>query len=205
MAGAALVGAAVGYGVQVYNNYQNGYTGSDAWTENISATPIVGGLIIGATVAAAAPIAVAAAGDILVGAGVATSSTTLFGAGMTAYGTASTMQHFYKYGTTLPVYHVNSQKFPTISSHIRDAQRSGQPSVLTRTTNQNLIKQNRASATKGVSGLDEYPFASTYEGGKGASVRPVNWAEHKYQGPDIRKFYRNYNILDRDKFKVIVD
>ncbi len=47
MAIGAVVGAAVGYGVQVYNNYQNGYTGADAWTQNIDAQPIITGAILG--------------------------------------------------------------------------------------------------------------------------------------------------------------
>ena len=90
LAGAAI-GAAVGYGAQVYDNYQNGYTGSSAWTQNIGAEPIVGGALIGAGAVIFAPVAVAAAGDVLVGAGVATGSTALFGAGMSAYGASTTL------------------------------------------------------------------------------------------------------------------
>jgi RHS repeat-associated protein len=44
----ALVGAAVGYGAQVYDNYQHGVTGVNAFTTNISAEPIVNGAFIGA-------------------------------------------------------------------------------------------------------------------------------------------------------------
>jgi hypothetical protein len=42
----AVVGAAVGYGVQVYDNYRHGVT--DPLTTNISAEPIVNGAFIGA-------------------------------------------------------------------------------------------------------------------------------------------------------------
>jgi hypothetical protein len=87
----ALVGAAAGYGIQVYNNYQNGVTGSAAWTQNISAEPIVGGALIGAGAVIFAPAAVAAVGDVLVGAGVTTGSTALFGAGMSAYGASTAL------------------------------------------------------------------------------------------------------------------
>jgi hypothetical protein len=87
----ALAGAAVGYGAQVYNNYQNGATGSAAWTQNISAEPIVGGALIGAGAVMFAPAVVAAAGDVLVGAGVATGSTALFGVGMSAYGASTAL------------------------------------------------------------------------------------------------------------------
>jgi hypothetical protein len=86
-----LVGAAAGYGIQVYNNYQNGVTGSAAWTQNISAEPIVGGALIGAGAVIFAPAAVAAVGDVLVGAGVTTGSTALFGAGMSAYGASTAL------------------------------------------------------------------------------------------------------------------
>jgi RHS repeat-associated protein len=43
----AIVGALVGYGTQVYDNYQHGVTGTDAFTTNISAEPIVEGTFIG--------------------------------------------------------------------------------------------------------------------------------------------------------------
>ena len=43
----AVVGAAIGYGTQLYDNYQSGMTGSDAWTK-VDAKPIVNGALIGA-------------------------------------------------------------------------------------------------------------------------------------------------------------
>jgi hypothetical protein len=199
----ALVGAAAGYGIQVYNNYQNGVTGSAAWTQNISAEPIVGGALIGAGAVIFAPAAVAAVGDVLVGAGVTTGSTALFGAGMSAYGAAAAIEHFYEYGTTLPVLEFDSQQFPNVAPHIQDAQAAGQPSVLTRTTNPILMSNNRAAATGGVVGLDEYPFASTYEGGAGASVRIVPAAENRLQGLRIAHFYWRNHLGDGDRFKVV--
>ena len=88
LAGAAI-GAAVGYGAQVINNYRN--ESSHPWTENISAEPIVGGAILGTGAVLVAPAAVAAGGDVLVGTGLATGSTTLFGAGMSAYGASTAL------------------------------------------------------------------------------------------------------------------
>lgn len=200
LAGAAI-GAAVGYGAQVINNYRNG--SSNPWTENISAEPIVGGAVLGTGTVLVAPAAVAAASDVLVGAGVATGSTALFGVGMSAYDTAATIEHFYEYGTTLPVLEFDSQQFPNIAPHIQDAQTAGQPSVLTRTTDPALMNSNRAAATGGVVGLDEYPFASTYEGGAGASVRIVPAAENRLQGLRIAHFYWRNQIGDGDRFKVL--
>jgi RHS repeat-associated protein len=200
LAGAAI-GAAVGYGAQVINNYQNG--SSNPWTENISAEPIVGGAVLGTGAVLVAPAAIAVAGDVLVGTSLVTGSTALFGAGMSAYNTAATIEQFYVYGTTLPVLKFDPQKFPNIAPHIQDAQTAGQPSVLTRTTNPVLMSNNRAEATGGLVGLDEYPFASTYEGGAGASVRIVPAGENRLQGLQIAHFYFRNQIRDGDKFKVI--
>jgi hypothetical protein len=201
VAGAAI-GAASGYIGQVINNLNNGYNLGEAATTNISAEPIVTGAVLGFTAVVAAPAVMAGAGDILVGAGVATSSTALFGAGIGAYETAATIEHFYSYGTTLPVLEFDSKQFPNIAPHIQDAQKAGQPSVLTRTTNPVLMGNNRAAATGGVSGLDEYPFASTYQGGAGASVRNVPAAENRLQGLRIANFYWRNKIGDGDKFMV---
>ncbi len=59
----AIVGAAVSYGAQVYNNYQNG--SSNPWTSNIDwgavGTGAVTGALIGATLGAAAPALAAGA------------------------------------------------------------------------------------------------------------------------------------------------
>lgn len=88
VAGAALV-AAVGYGAQVYNNYQNG--NSDPWTKNISAEPIIGGALLGAGAVIFAPAAIAAGGDVLAGAGLLTGSTALFGGGMSLYGASNAL------------------------------------------------------------------------------------------------------------------
>jgi hypothetical protein len=81
-----LVGAAIGYGVQVYNNYQNGYTGAAAWTKDISATTIItGSLVVGAAVITA-PVIIAAAADTLAGAALLSGSTTLMETSITTAG-----------------------------------------------------------------------------------------------------------------------
>ena len=49
---------------------------------------------------------------------------------------------------------------------------------------------------------DEYPFASTYEGGKGAFVADVPQSEQNIQGGVLAQFYRIYGIQDGDQFKV---
>lgn len=91
---AAVVGSAVGYGTQVYNNYQNGYKGTEAWTNNISAEPIVTGAVVGAGVVVAAPVVVAAASDVLAGAALATGSTAVMEASITTTGAATVVSEY---------------------------------------------------------------------------------------------------------------
>jgi RHS repeat-associated protein len=98
VAAGALLGAAIDYGTQVYNNYQsNGGNVGAALTTNIDLASIgksaLIGAAVGATVAIAAPAVVAAAGDALAGTGLLTGSTALFSAGMTAYGAATTLEN----------------------------------------------------------------------------------------------------------------
>lgn len=204
-----MIGAAAGYGIQVYNNYQSGLTGSSAWTSNISGEEIVGGALIGAGVVIFAPVAVAAAGNLLVGAGVATSTAGLVAAGNSAYGFSGTLSNFI-YGSpysNLPTLEIDSSKMPNIADNIRNAQSNGAPNILTRTENQALIDANRRGATKLFSGAgspDEYPFASTYEGGAGAFVKGVPLKEQLIQGGTMSRFYNMFGIGEGDKFEVLV-
>lgn len=84
----AAGGALVGAGLQIYSNYQNGMSGSAAWTSGVG-TAALEGAVAGLTVAMAAPVALAVAGEGLMGVGLATGSTTLFGAGISAGEAAS--------------------------------------------------------------------------------------------------------------------
>jgi hypothetical protein len=51
---------------------------------------------------------------------------------------------------------------------------------------------------------DEYPFASTEEGGAGASIRGVPLLENNAQGSKLGGFYRFFHVLDGEKFRVKV-
>jgi hypothetical protein len=88
--GGALIGAAISYGSQVYNNYQsNGGDLGAAMTQNIDGGAIVSaaatGAMIGLTVAVAAPVVVGMVGEGLMGAGMLAGSAKVFGAGMATY------------------------------------------------------------------------------------------------------------------------
>ena len=49
---------------------------------------------------------------------------------------------------------------------------------------------------------DEYPFATTEEGGKDARVQWVPASENSKQGGKVSNFYRGNQVLDGDKFIV---
>lgn len=96
---------------------------------------------------------------------------------------------------------------PNIADNIQNAQANGAPSILTRTTDQSRIVANRTVATaafRGPGSADEYPFASTYEGGAGAFVRGVPLGELWIQGGVLSRFYQDYGLVDGSRFNVSV-
>jgi len=80
------------------------------------------------------------------------------------------------------------------------------PSVLNRETDPDVIAANRAAATRDFDGEgspDEYPFASTAQGGAGAQVQGVPLAEQRIQGGILSSFYRKFGIGQGDAFEVV--
>lgn len=93
-----------------------------------------------------------------------------------------------------------------IYHHTVSALSQGHPAILHMIKgNPELKKRNRTEALKGYSGgdpsPDEYPFASTYEGGAGSSVRYVPLLEQRKQGSQMAKVSRLLN--DGDAFAVV--
>jgi RHS repeat-associated protein len=101
------------------------------------------------------------------------------------------------------------QWIPFVAQHVADAQTSGHPAILTRTTPADA-RVNRRAATGSLPpagiGLswDEYPFASSTRGGYGASVRQVPLYENLVQGGIIGACYMLEEINVGDSFLVIV-
>ena len=98
-------------------------------------------------------------------------------------------------------------KVPNIAKHIEDAQAAGKPKILTRITSSSKIRSNRSAACGNFSGTgscDEYPFASSKEGGAGASTRGVPLSEQNSQGGTLSSFYQANGIGDGDKYEVAV-
>jgi hypothetical protein len=118
-------------------------------------------------------------------------------------------------GEKIPTLYVFESIIPQTARHIADAQLEAQPPILTRTENQRLHTENRrkaklkAKATLGPAPagmwIDEYPFASTLQGGNDPSVRHVrDWEQFAVQGPDIKRFYRQAKLTEGKKFRVQV-
>ena len=80
---------------------------------------------------------------------------------------------------------------PNIASNVRSAQQAGKPVILNRETDPSQIAANRAAACSGFCGEgspDEYPFASTTQGGSGVQVQGVPLSEQRIQGGILSRF-----------------
>ena len=106
----------------------------------------------------------------------------------------------------LPVFVVDAKRTPAIAAHIRAAQAAGKPPLLHRLVP--VPRDRRPGACRGWRGpgsCDEYPFASTAEGGPGkASIAGVPLREQRRQGGDLLAFYRRHRIGNGDAFMVVV-
>jgi Deoxyribonuclease NucA/NucB len=109
----------------------------------------------------------------------------------------------------LPIVVLDAEKMPFIGRNITTAWAAGKPGILTRGGDE-TIKANRAKscgkfkpAYPGGS-CDEYPFASSLEGGTGAQVEEVPMREQACQGGTLSSQYRREGIKVGDKFGVMV-
>ncbi|KAK3578325.1 hypothetical protein CHS0354_039032 [Potamilus streckersoni] len=95
---------------------------------------------------------------------------------------------------------------PNVCQNIKNAINSGKTRSLQRITDQNQIKKNRQAAcgsvkcTAPTNSCDEYPFASTSQGGAGATTRCVPLSENNSQGGQLAGFYKKNNVGDKDWF-----
>ena len=99
----------------------------------------------------------------------------------------------------MPIVFMSESKMPGIGEHVMKSMAQGSPAIVHRTF---LLKlTNRLVATakcrRGMSisivnagtSCDEYPFASTYEGGLGSTVAKVPWLSNLIQGGVLSGFY----------------
>jgi hypothetical protein len=107
-----------------------------------------------------------------------------------------------------PIFYVRRSVTPKIAAHDADAIAAGKPATLSRLIGADAIRANRVAALSGHTravmpqSLDEYPFASTLEGGAGASVRSVPHDEQTRQGRDLSAFYITNRIGMGGRFDV---
>lgn len=88
--------------------------------------------------------------------------------------------------------------------HKLDAIESGQPGTLTRGNPADTAGRRRdalgGTPTQTGKARDEYPFASTAEGGAGSSVRYVPRGESNREGPLLSGFYKKNQVREGDRF-----
>lgn len=108
----------------------------------------------------------------------------------------------------IPTVVFSRSRAPGIARNFDNAVANGAPTRLTRVGDA-ARKANRRAALRGQGrpaagqSLDEYPFASTAQGGSGAFVRPVPVGEQSYQGGVLSRFYQNRGVRPGDPFDVM--
>jgi len=114
-------------------------------------------------------------------------------------------------GPALPVLEFDSDDFPQKTANMKKAMPPGKDSMkLTRQTSKSAMRKTRRAALKGAvkgppgTSLDEFPFASSAQGGAGASVAAIRVEEQCAQGGKMSAFYKKHNIGNGDSFIVKV-
>jgi hypothetical protein len=117
---------------------------------------------------------------------------------------------------TPPTVTFSRARVPNIAAHISKAQGNGKPVELTylgpnsatQTSNRKAacgsFAATAAEKTAGKTSCDEYPFASTAEGGAGASTAAVPPSEQSSQGGTLSSFYTSNSLKAGSKFRVAV-
>lgn len=113
-----------------------------------------------------------------------------------------------------PVVTFDYTQYPQLADNIWQAQQAGYPTVLHYNGGSPLNGENRSNALfehnqNGVQGppgfnRDEYPFATTFEGGAGAWVGWIPWQQNAAQGGILNSFYNLNQLGISDPFGVAV-
>ena len=107
---------------------------------------------------------------------------------------------------TLPELKISAGRYPELADNILNAQKAGHPNVLTHGGNS---AANRAAALDGVPNIrplsrDEYPFASSLEGGGGSWIGHVPVSQQNAQGAILKNFFKQNSIKAGDQYQVII-
>lgn len=110
----------------------------------------------------------------------------------------------------LPELRISASKYPELAENILNAQKAGHPSVLTH-GGEAVMNANRNAALhqpyrdfvpnvgRGLS-RDEYPFASSLQGGAGSWVGHIPVSQQQAQGGLIRAM----NLKPGDQYRVVI-
>ncbi|WSQ23532.1 NucA/NucB deoxyribonuclease domain-containing protein [Streptomyces zaomyceticus] len=110
----------------------------------------------------------------------------------------------------MPVFVVDGKRTPEIAINDQSAIDRGKPNILhyaargKRATDQVRQLAGCGSAWAGPLTCDEYPFASSMEGGLGAQLRSVSIAEQRIQGGTLSAFISANKLKAGDEFQVMV-
>ncbi|MCP4404507.1 MAG: hypothetical protein GY801_45300 [bacterium] len=112
-----------------------------------------------------------------------------------------------------PAHKVSRSQYPNHTKMLENAQTQGHSlQNLKRGQGTRAAKKNRYQSQKDIRkrqggptdgyDYDEFPYASTEQGGAGAYVEPVPSAENQAAGRDLGIFYREQNVTYGDEFDV---
>ena len=114
---------------------------------------------------------------------------------------------------SIPTFEVSREKYPNHAQMLDNAQKNGHSlEALERNSGTRAAKKNRYNAQKNARKMhgappkgydyDEFPYASTKQGGLGAHVELVPSSENQDVGRALGIFYRKHHIQDGDIFNV---
>ncbi|WP_181647938.1 LamG-like jellyroll fold domain-containing protein [Streptomyces sp. WAC00263] len=115
--------------------------------------------------------------------------------------------------TALPVHEIDSSLYPGVAANFDKAIANGESPIVTRMTGRANIRANRNAAQAGLPrpgtiapgmSWEEFPFASTYEGGSGATTSLIPRVENVNHGRDSlwRGFLEPLGLQDGDQYYV---
>lgn len=101
---------------------------------------------------------------------------------------------------------ISAGKYPELAENIANGQRACHPSVLTHGGNAAANRAGALDSVPNIKGLsrEEYPFASSLEGGAGSWVGHIPAAQQSAQGGLITNFLRQNGIKPSDQYQVII-
>lgn len=115
-----------------------------------------------------------------------------------------------------PIFKLSKEKYPNHTKMLENAQEEGHPlKGLKKGSGTREAQKNRYEAQKEIRkqqgappegyDYDEFPYASTKQGGKGAHVEPVPSEENQAAGRDLGQFYKKYKIKEDDVFDIEIN